>query len=253
MRIGVDEPSIEDTVAILRGLAKDGSSASGAVLLRAISLGYPETEVEAALDGLAVGRHEAVRKHLPRLLEAALFSPLPDFFPPTGQPRLVELAARMRVEEAAPVLAKLLLDDTELDWPRGIARALGEIGGPEHAGALLAVANDPARDVYFRREAILALGRIAPARLDEIAAEPCLELAFAAARYRNERSDDARGRILTGLGREHETDDAARLCVELFIREAAPAMEEFLARNKDHYAAAAVRKALETLTGRGRG
>jgi hypothetical protein len=145
------------------------------------------------------------------------------------------------------VLAALLPLDRDLVHPRGIARALGALGGAAHADALLAIASDPLVDVWFRREAVLALGRVATARLAEVPAEPSLELAVAAARYRAEPTEALRGRLLQGLARTHEADDAARYLLELNVREAIPDLEMFLATSPDHYAAGVVRDALDRL------
>ncbi len=269
---------------IAEGLGRDPGPAAGAALLRLLATAMERDAVtEAALRGLVLGKHEAVRRHLPQLLGAAVYSTpseievlaarirgvrerlralgvnrrvdgLPEAgFGPLGQALLVEAAGALKVQEAAPVLAALLPLEDDLIQPRGIARALAELGDAAQADALLAVARDPSRDVYFRREAILALGCLAPARLSEVPAEPYLELALAAARYRADPSEALRGRLLQGLGHPHEADDAARYLLELDVREAVPDLERFLADKPDHYAAPVVRDACEKLVSRAKG
>ncbi|MHC4133985.1 MAG: hypothetical protein ACYTDU_05965 [Planctomycetota bacterium] len=222
---------------IVQGLALDRSANAAAVLLRMVATARPgDALAGSALDVLAQGKHKDIAGHLPRLLDRALFLGDHRHYSPRGQRMLVSLAAALGVTDAAPVLAKYLDLDTILDWPRDIAAALGKLARPSDATALLALARDPRRDVYFRRQAILALGRIAGEQLDGVPGEPYLELALAAARYARAPSESLRGRILTGLDHFHEADDAARYCVELGLREARPLIEAFLARHKDHYA-----------------
>lgn len=272
-------PKAAQRLQVIEGLGRDASAAAGAALLKILGASWDRTTVtEAALRALAAGSHEAVRKHLPALLVAtvcaqdgddateALEARLRELrnrlralgveapaeergteFGPPGQALLVEAAVVLKLKEAAPVLAALLPLENDLVHPRGIAKALGELGGAEQADALLAMARDPLSDVWFRREAVLAIGRIAPARLGEVPAEPHLELALAAARYRAEPSEALRGRLLQGLGHAHEADDAARYLLELNVREAIPDLERFLETSPDHYAAAAVRDALDRL------
>lgn len=247
-------------VQIVEGLGRDASAASGAVLLKLLATSFGRDAVtEAALKSLVAGRNEAVRRHLPALLASSVYmsggllqeiegrlrelqaeGPSMDGgeggYGPIGQAALVEAAVALEVKEAAPVLAALLALEDDLLNPRGIAAALGRLGGPEHADALLAVARDASRDVYFRREAILALGRVAPARIGEVPAEPHLEIAIAAARYRSEPSEELKGRLLQGLGRPHEVDDAARYLMDLGVREAVPEIERFVEDHPDHYA-----------------
>lgn len=262
---------------IAEGLGRDPGPAAGAVLLKLLATADERDDVaEAALRGLVLGNHEAVRRHLPTLLAAtvyrsdlleALRGELRDLrnrlralgveppavgnegttYGPVGQALLVEAAVALKVQEAAPVLAALLPVEDDLIQPRFIARALAGLGDAAQADALLAVARDPARDVFFRREAILALGRVAPARIGEVPAEPHLELAIAAARYRAEPSEALRGRLLQGLGQPHEADDAARYLLELHVREAIPDLERFLEDKGDHYAAPVVRDAHDRL------
>jgi len=261
------------------GLGRDPGAAAGAALLKLLGTAAVRDQVaEAALRGLTLGNHEAVRRHLPTLLGNVVYRwdllealeaqfrqigerlrglgivPPPigdatDEFGPVGQALLVEAAVALKLQEAAPVLAALLPLDKDLVHPRHIARALGALGGPAQSDALLAVARDPGQDVWFRREAILALGRLAPERIGEVPAEPHLEIAIAAARYRVEPSEAPLGRLLQGLDRPHEADDAARYLAELNVREAAPALETFLEKNPDHYAVSAVRAALSQVNG----
>jgi hypothetical protein len=80
-----------------------------------------------------------------------------------------------------------------------------------------------------------------------VPAEPYLELALAAARYRAEPSEALRGRLLQGLGHPHEADDAARYLADLGVREALPDLERFLAEKNDHYAVPAVKAAHDRL------
>jgi hypothetical protein len=263
---------LEQRVQIAEGLGRDPGPAAGAALLKVLASAVVRDQVaEAALRALAAGNHEAVRKNLPALLAASVYgepSEIEDAaarvfrqqlrafgglamvlgeteYGAVGEVLLVEAAVALKLREAAPVLAALLPLDKDLLEPRGISRALGELGGPEHADALLSVARDPERDVFFRREAVLALGRLAPARIGEVPAEPPLELVIAAASYRAAPSEALRGRLLQGLGHPHEADDAARYLAELGVREAIPALEQFLEDNPDHYAAPAVRAALK--------
>jgi len=232
---------------IVQGLAQDRSANGAAVLLRLVTRAGPgDALADAARDVLAQGRHDDVAGHLPRLLDSALFAGDQGHYSPRGQRMLVSLAVTLGVSDAAPVLAKYLDLDTNLDWPRDIAAALGRLARPSDAAALAALARDPRRDVYFRRQAIRALGRIG-APLDGIPAEPYLELALAAARYARTPSEALRGRILTGLDHFHEADDAARYCRELNLREALPLIEAFLVQHKDHYAREELRAAADAL------
>ncbi len=246
------EASLRTQIEIVRGLRLDTTPAAGAALV-AIVRGAP---VEgplalAAVDSLAGGNHAAVREQLPALLKVALHNADAEHFPATGQRLLAKLALRMGLRAALPVLVDALGGDTNIYAPLGLAAILGGFGGAAEEGpeakALLAVALDPARDVYFRREAALALGRVAPARLSALADEPLLEVSVAAARYRIERSDAAKGRLLSALGHPHEADDAALACADLGIVEARPALETMLAAEPPHYAAEIFKAALERL------
>jgi hypothetical protein len=238
---------------IVQDLARDRSANAAAVLLRLVATAQPGDPMgRSARDLLAAGDHAAVAAQLPRLLDTALFSTDQGHYTLEGQRWLVSLAGALAVKEAAPVLAGYLEEDTHLDWPRGVATALGAIGRPADAEVLLARARDPRCDVYFRREAIRALGRLAPARLDDVPAEAHLELALAAARYARAPSEALKGRLLAGLDRLHEADDAGRYCLELDLFEAIPQLERFLAAHKDHYAAGEIRDALRALQTRAR-
>jgi len=235
---------------IVQGLALDRGVNAAAVLLRMVLTAQPgDALAGSARDVLAQGNHADVARHLPRLLDGALFVGDNRNYSPRGQRMLVSLAGALGVADAAPVLARYLDQDTDLDWPRDIAAALGTLARPDDVATLLAMARDPRRDVYFRRQAIRALGRIDAALLDGIPAEPYLELALAAARHARAPSESLRGRILTGLDHLHEADDAARYCAELGIREAVPLIEAFLVQQKDHYARAELRAAADALRG----
>jgi hypothetical protein len=232
---------------LVKGLALDPSDAAGAALIGVLRRDGPLSEVgAAALAGLAEGNQSGVREHLPALLDTILLND-ESAYDSLTQHALVSLAGRWKLEEAAPVLARYLRDDTNIYFPLDLAWALGETGGPENVAALRELATDPARDVWFRRQAVVAIGKLQPEALAELPAEPRISLALAAARYRAAPTDDLRGRILLGIGSEHETDDAARYCAELKIREAIPELEAFLLRNATHYAAQDVRASLETL------
>jgi tetratricopeptide (TPR) repeat protein len=237
-------------VKLAGSLGGEPGSGAGACLLKLLATAREKDAVaDAAKEALLRGKHEAVRRHLPALLAAVVYAPDPEY-PPLGQRLLVESAAALGVEAAAPVLAVLLPLDEDPVEPRGVAAALGVLGGPAHAEPLLKVAQDPGRDVYFRREAILALGRLAPDRLGDVPAEPYLEIALAAARHRAAPAEAHLGRVLQGLGRPHEADDAARYLADLGAREALPDLERFLAEHPDHYASQAVQRAAVDLRGR---
>ena len=257
-------------VQIVEGLGHDPGPAAGAALLKVLATAVERDAVsDAALRALVTGKHEAVRRGLPAILASAVYAQGPQQrirqggfviittgvgpeagFSPLGERLLVEAAVALKVADAVPALVTLLPIDDDLVEPRGIAAAIGELGGPAQADALLLIARDPDRDVFFRREAILALGRVAPARLGEVPAEPPLELALAAARYRAEPSEALRGRLLQGLGQPHEADDAARYLADLNVREAIPDLERFLADKPDDYAAPLVKAAHDRLVGR---
>ncbi len=235
---------------LVRALRLDTTPAAAAALL-AIVRGAAAAEdplALAAVEALVEGNHAAARQHLPALLAAALHSRDTGHFPAAGQRLLAQLALRLGVKEALPALLAALPGDTDIHQPLGLAAILGGFGdSPGSAEALLAVALDPSRDVHFRREAAMALGRVAPARLAALADEPLLEVSVAAARYRLEKSDTAKGRLLSALNHPHEGDDAALACAELGIVEARPALEALLAAAPPHYAARVFQAALERL------
>ena len=163
---------------------------------------------------------------------------------------LIDLAVRMQVKQAAPVLVAALPRDVDLRWPRGIALALGRLGSAEHADALLAIAKDTQRDIYFRRAAARGAVLLAPERAAELGDAAEFAIAIAAARFERAPDDDSRGRILNGLEEELEIDEAARYCAELGIVEARPALEEFLrtyGEKRDHPARLVVEDALRRL------
>ncbi|HEX5138467.1 MAG TPA: hypothetical protein VFY93_15955 [Planctomycetota bacterium] len=263
-------------IQLIEGLGRQPGAAAGAALLKLLATANArDATTDAAMKALVAVDREDVRRHLPALLAGSIYredilgalsqqlnelrrqlralgvndAPVAGLdgwgYSPLGQALLVEAAVALKVREAAPILGKLLPLEYDLSFPRGIALAIGELGGPEQADALLTIVRDPSRDVYFRREAILALGRVAPARLSEVPAEPRLEIALAAARYRSEPSEALKGRLLQGLGTPHEVDEAARYMTDLGIREAVPEIERFLEEHPDHYAVPLLR-ALKT-------
>jgi tetratricopeptide (TPR) repeat protein len=265
-----------ERVRIVEGLGRSPGAAADAALLKVLATATTrDAVVEAALKALATGTHEEARKHMPDLLMNTLYHatvlqeiqgriqqlrvrlrglgvPAPAFdgfedYGPLGQALLVEAAIVLDAKEAAPVLATLLPLEDDILVPRGIAAAIAKLGGPEEGDALLKVASDPSADIYFRREAVLALGVVAPVRLQEVPDEPHLAIALAAARYRTEPSEALRGRLLQGLSSPHEADDAARYMADLGIREALPEMEHFLETRKDDYAAPLVQAAHDRL------
>ncbi|MHC4932263.1 MAG: hypothetical protein ACYTGV_08750 [Planctomycetota bacterium] len=239
-------PKPLERMRIVEELASDGSACAAAALLALLRRGDPLAAL--AMEGMARADHPVVRTHLPRLLEIVLRSPAHADFAFGAQRHLVRLAGLLKLEEAAPLLASELARDDNLDWPKGVADALALIGRPQDAEILLALALDRRHDIYFRREAAYALGRFAPGRLEALEEEPLLEIAVAAALLRTMPTDEAlKGRILAGLDREHEADEAARYCADLGIREGLPMMETFLDENRKHYAAPSVRRELERL------
>jgi len=259
-------------IQLIEGLGRQPGAAASAALLKLLATANArDAATDAAMKALAAIDRPEVRRHLPELLARSVYredvlgvltrqlndlrrrlraigvndAPMPGAegwgYGPLGQTLLVEAAVALKVRDAAPVLATLVPLEYDLSFPRGIAAAIGQLGGPEQADALLAVARDPSRDIYFRREAILALGRVAPARLAEVPLEPHLEIALAAARYRSEPSEALKGRLLQGFGQPHEVDEAARYAMDLGIREALLEIERFLEEHPDHYAAPLLR------------
>ncbi|MHC4222894.1 MAG: hypothetical protein ACYSX0_21675 [Planctomycetota bacterium] len=239
-------PKPLERMRIVEELAGDRSACAAAALLALLRRGDPLAAL--ATERMARVDHPEVRTHLPKLIETVFRNPAQADFAFGGQRHLVLLAGLLKLEEAAPVLASELELDESLDWPKGVAEALGMIGRPQDAELLLAMAKDRRRDIYFRREAAYALGRFAPERLDELEEDPLLEIAVAAARLRAAPDQEAaKGRILAGLDREHEADEAARYCADLGIREGLPMMETFLDDNRKHYSVPSVRRELERL------
>ena len=240
-------------VEMIEGLARDRSPGAAAALLGVLLKGMqPDPVSEAAFQVLRDAAHPAAAENLPRLLLAA-HAGTERFVPGWAQRRLVDLAVAWKSAASVPALLRLLPADDDLVTPMGVATALGVLGAPEHAAALLAVAQDPARDVWFRREAVVALGRLDPARLDAVPPEPPLAIAVAAARHRAAPTEATLGRLLNGLTHEHEADDAARYCADLGIEAAIPAIEGALAARKDHYASPVLTEALARLVARSRG
>jgi len=239
---------------LIEALSRDRSAGSAAALLALLlQATRPDPVADAAFAALRDAAHPAAVEHLPRLLETCMHKDGDRVVPAWAGHRLVDLAAAWKVRAAAPVLVRMLPRDDDLMTPLGTAAALGELGGPENAPALLAVAQDPGADIWFRREAVLALGRLAPEKLDAVPPEPALEIAVAAARHRVAPSETTLGRILNGLASEHEADDAARYCVDLDLRAAVPSLESALSSRKDHYAAPILAEALAELTARMKG
>jgi len=244
------EASLKKRLELVRGLRLDTTPAAAAALLAIVrGAGTVADPLPlAAVEALAEGGHPAARQHLPALLKVALHSKDPEHFPAPGQRLLARLALRLGVREALPALLDALPGDANIYQPLDLAAIIGGFGDlPGAAEALLAVALDPARDVYFRREAAMALGRVAPARLAALADQPLLEVSVAAARYRLEKGDPAKGRLLAALGHPHECDDAALACAELGIVEARPALETLIAGTPPHYASRVFQAALERL------
>jgi len=233
---------------VLEGLGLEASDAAAAALLGALRHADESAgrHVDTTVRTLAKADNARVRVHLPELLAFALFRETSGYSP-VAQRALVDLAVALGVRKAAPVLRAALDRERDLHCPRGIAAALGRLGTAADADALFAVAADPARDVHFRREAVLAFARLAPDRLAELPDEPALALAVAAARHRLAPADETKGRLLAAIGTELETDEAARYCAGLGIVEARPALEEFLAAHEKHPAREVVQAALVEL------
>ncbi len=234
-------PSEERRVEILAQLARDGSAAACAALLGVVRRAdAPGGIADAAVEALARARPAPLLAHLPALLHHALGT---DGYPPHARRQMARLAALLKLKEAAPALRAALLQDTDLVCPVGAALALGDTGGPEDAPLLLQIASDPARDVYFRRRAVDALGRLAPDKLLELPEDPLLDVARVAARCRIDRNDEAaRARLLRALARDHDADDAAAYCADLGLVEALPVIEAILVERTD-YAIDALRAA----------
>jgi tetratricopeptide (TPR) repeat protein len=241
-------PPLSKRVELVAALAVDETENAAAVLLSLLRRAHRgDPLAESVLAGLAEGRHQGLREHFPRLLGTALAGLDRTDYPDHVRRAFVRLAGLLGFPEAAPVLRAFLARDDDVYAPLGVADALGRIGRPEDADALVTLAKDEGKDIHFRREAVYALGRFAPGRLAAFEDSARLEIAVAAARYRAAPGDAARGRILAGLGREHEIDEAARYSADLDIEIAIPLLETFLADHADHYAAESVRAALARL------
>jgi len=239
---------------IIRALASDQTANAAAVLLALIMANRQhDSSAGEAVTVLAAAQHPAVVETLAGMIDTELFLADRSQFLPFAVRRLVRLAGEMKLETAAPILLRGLTVDTALDRPLFVARALGALGREPEAEVLLGFALDRDQDVFYRREAVAALARIRPDRLDVLKDEPLLEIAIAGARYRREPSDALRGRILIGIGREHEIDEACDLCLEFQIEEAIPLLEDFVQQRKTHYGIDGVKTALKVLQSRARG
>ncbi len=239
--------------AIIETLGLDASDAAAAALLGALRHSNQRAaDVDAIARTLKKSAYPVIKVHLAKLLSSALFHDASGYSP-VAQRVLVGLAADLGVTEARPALRAALRFDTDLNCPRGIVAALGRLGEPTDAKLLLALAANPDRDVFFRRQAVAALARLAPDRLGELPDEPLLGLAVAAARYGKTPTEELKGRLLAAIGTEHETDDAATYCVEFGITDALPALEEFTSgRDKNHPSYNIVRKAITALKNKAR-
>jgi hypothetical protein len=246
-------PSPEERIDAVTHLAGRESNAADAALVALLRRSQThDAAADAAVEALARRRPDAVVKHLPGLIEFALMVSS-ETFPVYGRRLLVRLAGEMRLEEAAPVLRRFLAEDRDLACPADAALALGAIGRKEDLPALLAVARDRSRDVYFRRRATDAVGRIDLAALsagdDPLDRDPALALSCAAARFARTGDAASRGALLSALEDPHTADDAAAWCAKLGILEAIPLLRDVLVERKD-YAAPELRSALEALQAR---
>jgi len=238
---------------LIEALGKEQTNGADAALLALVrgSRSAMDPIADAAARILATGGHGPVERGLPLLLAKSVHGRDRRRFPLQGQRRLVDLAAALKVAEAAPVLVVLLEQDTDLHWPRGIASALGRVGKPEHADALRKIALDSDRGLFFRREAARAFALLAPGRAGELGGHREFELALAAARYEQTPDESTLGRLLNGFANDLEIAEAARYCSELRIAEAGPAMDEFIRKygeKRDHPARLVVERARERLS-----
>ncbi|MDH3592548.1 MAG: hypothetical protein OER88_11755 [Planctomycetota bacterium] len=242
-------PSWPRRIELIKTVGRSSGDTAVAALLAVLGTKYSTGELgELALDLLAKSQSATLKARLAMLLTSALLDDEPVYqHRAIVQRRLVELAARLKLKQATPTLVAAFRRQDDLITPRGIANALATIGDPFAAGVLLETARDPNRDVYYRRNAVLALGRLAPALLADLPDEPKIALAKAAARYRIQPDDANKGRILSAIGTDHETDDAAALCVALEIREAVPLLEAWLGEHTKHYAVGPVAAAVKAL------
>ena len=244
--------SVTKKLGLIEALGKEQSAGADAVLLALVrgARSPYDPVADAAAQVLAGTGHEAARRGLPLLLAKALGALEQNRFPLQGQRRLVDLAAAMGDVDAGGVLAVALPKDTDLQWPKEVARALGKVGKPEHADALLKIALDGSRALHFRRAAARAFGRLAFDRIGELASRPELELAIAAARYEKAPDESTLGLLLNAFGNDLDVDDAARYCAELRIAAAVPAMDTFLRKyddKRDHPARLDVERARQQL------
>ena len=239
-------PSWKKKERIVRELgSRRGQNAVAALLSVAMKSQAASPIGKLAGDLLAKGERKHLDTLLPALLASTLHSSRYEHRKFT-QRSLISLAARRKLQTVQPALLGALELDDDIWCPTGAADAIASLG-LRATGALLKIARDPNADVYFRRRAVLAIGRTEPEALDRIADEPLLELYVAAARYAHAPDEALRGRILREIGREHLTDDAAQLCAELGITEALPALETWMADNPKHRSAPAVAEAIRAL------
>ena len=131
------------------------------------------------------------------------------------------------------------------------ARALGAIGRAEDLGALLAVARDKARDIYFRRAATEAAGRIDVSVLaagdDPLQDDPLLAIACAAARIHHGADTASTGALLTALADKYVAPAAAEICARLGVKEAVPVLKDAIVARKGDYASVDMSRALTRL------
>jgi len=200
-----------------------------------------------AAEALVRARPAPLLEHLPDLLRYTLRE-TDNSLHAEAQRLLVRVAADLRHAPSAAPLREALARDDDLAWPRDIALALGDIGRPDDADALLAVASDATRDVYFRRRAVDALAKIAPEKLLDLPEDPLLEVSVAAARLRAGPDEAAQARLFRVLGRAeaHDADDAADYCAALRLKAAIPELEAAIEKRAD-YAVDALRAALKAL------
>ncbi|MGQ0613868.1 MAG: hypothetical protein ACT4PV_09045 [Planctomycetaceae bacterium] len=243
-------PSQERRVELLEQLAREGSAGSCAALLGVIRRAdSPGGLPVAAVDALVRARPAPLFAHLPALMLHALGT---GGYTPHARRQLARLAALLKSKETAPALRSAVPQDRDLICPLDAALALAETGGAEDATLLLQIASDATRDVYFRRRAVDALGRLTPQNLLDLPEDPLLDVAHVAARCRIDRNDEAaRARLLRALAREHDADDAAAYCADLGLVEALPVIEQILVARTD-YAIDALRAAQARLRALGR-
>jgi hypothetical protein len=245
-------PSEERRLELVRELAQKKSSAAAAAMLALLRRADMQNPVaDAALAGLVTTAPEPVKQHLPQLLAHALQSNKDNMFTTFGMRYLVRLAEGLHLEAAAPVLREQLVHDTALICPLDIAIALGKVGRAEDADALVALANDRSRDVYFRRRAVDAVAQLAPERLQDIKSDPLVSLSLAAGFLPHEKNREKAAilltRILDALSDIHQADDAAAYCAQLEIKEALPILEAKARELAAHYSGEALGDAYRKL------